>query len=308
MSVKNKKTISWIIGFVILGFIFASELSTGTKTALIVGMILFWIINEQEKRYAKTIQTVAKYIDDKDGNKPTSYKIDFVIMPNWHEITKHLAKELKVSHDEFQKEILDNKKLGIVEGKGLFGKGFRFVYFYNAISGLEQIWSEHDKTFLDEMEINESILANEDGGIWGFMCEDLPEKFLDSKIFVPIVITPYAIGFDTARLVGYSEDIQLFPFGSITSFFKDLYINIGLWGPMYKIKSFPKELEEEFKKHKVKYEDWDYEDWGTFLEAKDDLIESEWAKKHGVQLYNQKMRNQIFTTPFMTVSIKIEFF
>ncbi len=305
---KNKKIISWVIGLVILGFILASDLSTGTKTALVVGMILFWIINEQEKRYAKTIQTVAKYIDDKDGNKPASYKIDFGITPNWYEIIKHFAKELKISEKEFQKEILDNKKLGIVEGKGLFGKGFRFVYFHDAISGLEQIWSDYDKTFLDEMEIRGAMFASEERDLLFLERNKVPKKFQDCKIFSPILITPSSIGFDTVGLVGYSEKIQEFPFGKLIGFFKDLYKNIGLWGPMYKIKSFPKELEEEFKKYGVKYEDWDHEDYGTSVEAKDDLIESEWAKKHGVELYDQKMRTQVFTTPFMTLRITMDFF
>lgn len=308
MSMKNKKIISWVIGLVIFGLIISSELLVGTKAALIVGMILFWIINEQEKRYAKTIQTLAKYIDDKNGNKPASYKIDIGIRPNWYEITKYLAKELKVSEEEFQKEILDNKKLGIVEGKGLFGKGFRFVYFYDPISGLEQIWSDYDKTFLDEMEISGAIFASEETDLLFLERNKVPKKFRRCKIFNPILISPSSIGFDTAGLIGYSEKIQEFPFGVLISFLKDLHKNIGLWGPMYKIKSFPKELEEEFKKYGVKYEDWCYEDYGTGVEARNDLIDSEWAKKHGVELYNQKMRTQVFTTPFMTLRITMDFF
>lgn len=122
---KNKKILSWIIGLIIIGIILGSDLTSGTKTALVIGIILFLLIlelhirlTEQTKRCTQTIGAVAKYIDEKEENKPASYKIDFLIMPDWNEIIKHVAKELKITEDEFQKEIFKNKKLGIIKGKG----------------------------------------------------------------------------------------------------------------------------------------------------------------------------------------------
>jgi len=77
---------------------------------------------------------------------------------------------------------------------------------------------------------------------------------------------------------------------------------------MYKIKKFPQNLTQEFEKNKIKYEDWDYEDYWCGVDAKEDLIESEWTKKNNIKICDQKMRSQIFTSPFYTIRLRMEIF
>ncbi|MBN2087896.1 hypothetical protein JW758_06140 [Candidatus Peregrinibacteria bacterium] len=305
---KTKKMILWAIAIIILMLIGMSDLTPGTKTAIFVGIMLFWIISEQEKRHSQKIRTVADYVDNKEKEKPISYKIDVVVNPNWHEILMHFAKELKMSESDVQKEIFKNKKMGIMEEKGLYGKGFRFVNFYNGISNLEQIWSDYHKTFLDDMEIRGGVFGDKDGFFYSFnLHKKIPKKFKNCKLFNPILISPKSIGFDTAGLIGYSEKIQEFPFWEIFRFLKDINKNVGLGCEMNKIKKFSKELEKTFKKYKVKYEDWNYEDYGTGVEPKEKLVESEWATKNKIEICDQTMRAHVFASQFMTIRLRLEF-
>jgi hypothetical protein len=306
---NTKNLIKWIIGVIAILFFLSADFTPGTKTAIVIGVFLYLIISEQNKRFRR-VENAVGLLDNPtpqdEAFKTPSYKLDIILEPNWHEIITKLAKDNKTDAEKFIDEIKKDKKLNIEEGKGLFGKLFRFVYFYDGVSHLEQIWSDHYKTFVDEIEIRGNIFESENMFSWIGN-----KKYENSNIANTLVMTPGFIGFHTILPDGDvmdDEKLSIFPFGEINKFFINLHKNIGLWGPMYKIKKFPQNLAQEFEKNKIKYEDWDYEDYGCGVDAKEDLIDSEWAKKNNIEICDQKMRSQIFTSPFYTIRLKMEIF
>jgi hypothetical protein len=306
---KTKKIFLWIIGIVLFLGLIDSDLTTGTKTAIIVGILLYLVILEQNKRFRK-IENVVGLLNDPTPQeeifKTPSYKLDIILEPNWDEILKRLAKENNVDVKSFFKVIENDKKLNLIEEKRIYGKLFRFVYFYDGVSQLQQVWSDHYKTFIDEIEIREDIFHSNSIFSW-----DIGSEKEATKLSNRIVLTPNFIGFHTVLPDGdvMEEDkLSLIPFGNIKQLLLDLHKNIGLWGAMYKIKKFPQKLVQEFEKNKIKYEDWDYEDYGCGVDAEENLIETEWTKKNGIEICDQKMKSQIFSSPYYSIRMKIEIF
>jgi hypothetical protein len=306
---KIKQIFPWILGAILFLWLINSDLTTGTKTTIFIGVFLYLIISEQNKRFRR-VENAVGLLDNQTPQdeifKTPSYKLDIILEPNWIEIVKKLAEDNKTDVEKFITEIKNDKKLNIVEDKGLFGKLFRFVYFYDGVSHLEQVWSDHYKTFVDEIEIRGNIFESENLFSWiGH------KKYENNNITNTLVMTAGFIGFHTVLPDGDVMDgdkLSVLPFGEISQFFINLHKNIGLWGPMYKIKKFPQNLAQEFEKNQIKYEDWDFEDYGCGVDAKEDLIESEWTKKNGVEICDQKMKSQIFSSPYYTIRIRMEIF
>jgi hypothetical protein len=308
---KTKKIFLWIIGIVLFLGLIDSDLTTGTKTAIIVGILLYLVILEQNKRFRR-IENVVGILNDPTPQeeifKTPAYKLDIVLEPNWSGIIEKLARDNKTDTDKFVAEIKSDKNLNIDNDKSLCGKLFRFVYFHDGVSHLEQVWSDYHKTFIDEMEIRGRIFESKDTFSFSWIAN---KKYKDNNISNTIVMTPDYIGFDTILPDGtvMEEDkLSVIPFGKIIQLLLDLHKNIGVWGAMYRIKKFPQELIQEFEKSNIKYEDWDYEDYGCGGDAKEELIESEWTQKNGVEICDQKMKSHIFSTPFYIVRVKMEIF
>lgn len=244
-------------------------------------------------------------------NENLTYKLVLVISPDWQAVLEKLAKDANRDPEKFINEIMRDEELKIEEGKGLFGKEFRFVCFYDGASGLEQIWSDYHGTFVDDIEVIGHIFE----GKWLPWEGEGYRKYKDNYISKYLVIKPHFIGFHTIlpliEDVAPDDKLAQMPFQEIISFFIDMYRhlrNTGLWVPMYGIKKFPRKLQEEFDKYKVEYDKSAYEDYGTDIEFNERIIESEWAKKNGMEIYNQEMLSHRFTTPYYSIRIRMEVF
>jgi len=303
---KFKKISFWIVGAVLILWLINSDLSAGSKLSIIIGIIVYALIIEQNKRFRKIENAIGILADPKSEDqthKPLSYKTSIIIEPEWDKIIQKLAEENKVSIESLYKIIENDKKLSLLEEQRLFGKNFRFVYFHDGISNLEQIWSDHYKTFIDELGIRGHIFHGKNIFSW--------DSKGDTKFSDRVVITPRFLGFDTIMPDGSVMDedmIAKIPFGQIISFFLELQRRMFWEGAMYKVKKFPKNLADELKKNKVKYEAWDYEDYGTGVEASNDLVENEWTKNNSVEIYDQKMISHIFKSPYYSIRLSIEVF
>ncbi len=300
-----------IIGTIIIIFFLFSNLTPGTKTAIIIGFFLYLNFLKKNKQIEKTIDSLSndtwqnKVLLQNNIIKKTSYKIDIVIEPNWFKIITKLATENKTIPQKFMSDIKKDKNLNIE--KGLFNNFFRFVYFYDGISNLEQIWSDYEKTFIDEIKISGQIFKSktEDFFVWSDN-----EKYKNNNVKNNLIIKPDMIGLSNNILPDNSiyEELSSIPFWNIIRFFINLHKNIDLCGPMYKIKKFPQNITQNLKKNNIKYDDWDYEDWGLHTKATKNLIDSEWLKKNNTEVYNQIMNSQIFTSPFYAIRFKIQIF
>lgn len=310
---KSKAILLWVFWIGLFLWLINSDLTTGTKSAILIGVLIYLLVQTQGVAIDKRIRRVENkfgLIDDTTEEEKLisspSYKLDVVIEPNWSAIVDKVIKGDRTSVNNFIEEIYKNRELKKGEDGSLYGKQFRFVYFYGGVSGLEQIWSDHYKTFVDEMEIRGDIFDSE-----GMHSSSALKRHKENNLADTLVVTPSFIGFHTILPDGgvMDEDkLSTVPFGEITRFLMNLHKDLGLWGPMYKIKKFPDELAQKLEENKIKYEDWDYEDYGCGGDAEKNLLESEWTKKNDIEIYDQKMRSQIFNAPYYSIRIRMEVF
>jgi len=74
------------------------------------------------------------------------------------------------------------------------------------------------------------------------------------------------------------------------------------------VKKFPDRLQQLFDKYQVKYDPWDYEDYGCGGDPKKELSKSKWLEEEGIELYQQKMRSHTFKNPYFSITIRLKFF
>lgn len=139
--------------------------------------------------------------DHKPDTTPLSHKLSITLRPKWREILTRLAEQSGKSYVKFYKEITENIRLKIKEGEGLWSKSFSFVYFYDAVSGMEQTWSSHEKSFVDDMGVEGHIFAEEYG-----TGPVYPQKYENNNITNPLIITPSSIGFIEDPMFGVTEE------------------------------------------------------------------------------------------------------
>jgi hypothetical protein len=300
-----------------------------------------------------------KPLDIHSGVQPDlySFKLDVVLKPNYLKIFETLAAEnnldvisyfnqlldfLEVDFKRLEKdrenEIWRVEKIETLESllrygdgwlneipffkKGSVGKAFHFTYFYDNVSGLEQIYNENEKKFVDTLAVKINILdycgKYSEWNPWPTQDQGTFKKF--KKLFNDLlVITPYAIGFyfedypgpsnefDLYARIGQSfnikEGLSHFDFPEFVGFFLDLPRD-------YEIKKFPPRLEkslcESCKYLPVSYSPSDptifCHDFATHE------IDPDLSKKYGGEIYEGTREWQNFEMPCFYVSFKLKKF
>jgi len=278
---------------------------------VIAALVIFFLyfVEGRFKRIEKHIN-ISNRPSDVDLSQPVSYEVEVIVEPDWLEVIKWCFPNLKIWKEvnKFAEELFDDKDLKLDKEKSLFNKSaFVFTEFYDAVSGLNPIWSYHYKSFIDEVRVLGWVFAPSDEfgkSIW--------DKFPSNRIRRLMSISPAGIGFRSDLPDGAMLDedfVGQFPYSRVISFFADVERYSGaIWGGNLMIKKFPKDLQELFEKHHVVYDPWNYEDYGTGIEAKQDLVKSEWLEAKGVEMYDQKMKSHTFKMPTYTVTIRMRFF
>ncbi len=239
----------------------------------------------------------------KPDDTPLSYRIDFTIEPRWEEILARLTKQNNQVPGTFYKSIVGNKKLKIKKGEGLWSKEFYFKYFYDAVSGMGQIWSDNAKTFVPSLEVRGHVFAEE----YGSYPLRLREKYEDKDISRQFVITPGSIGVLEDSMFDAVDNWSEIPIYEIIHVLKETH-RFAPWLPMYRVKAFPPDVKKEMIKHKVKYGD------DTFIHdpagegLSDVVVKSVALKKIGLKLYDQRMELHCLRAPYLVTYFRIEVF
>jgi len=112
---------------------------------------------------------------------------------------------------------------------GLFQRNFGFVEFYDGVSGLNPIWSDHYKGFTGELEVWGHVFEEGDGHkkrMW--------DKFPDNRIRGAMIISPNFIGFRSNLpdgSMGDEDKISQFPYYEVINFLQKYKKILGLyWG------------------------------------------------------------------------------
>jgi hypothetical protein len=244
-----------------------------------------------------------------NDKKPVSYQAGISVNPEWIKVIRWCFPELKTDEEawKFVENLQKDTELKLNQESGLFQKNFGFVEFYDGVSGLNPIWSDHYKGFTGELEVWGHVFEEGDGHekrMW--------DKFPDNRIRGAMVISPSFIGFRSNLpdgSMGDEDKISQFPYDSLINFFTEIQKNSGtLLGGESMVKKFPDRLQQLFDKYQVKYDPWDYEDYGCGGDPKKELSKSKWLEEEGIELYQQRMRSHTFKNPYFSITIRLKFF
>jgi hypothetical protein len=249
-----------------------------------------------------------------DDLKPISYQVEISVEPEWVKVIRWCFPKIKTDEEawEFVESLQKDPELKLVDKKtALFKKHFGFVEFYDGVSGLNPVWSTHYKMFTNDLEVRGHVFENGENHK-----KDIWDKFPDNRIRKTMVISPSFLGFRSDLPngdMGDDDKISQFPYYSVINFFADVQKNSEtIWGGEHMVKKFPEELQQVFDKYQIKYDPWDYEDYGGRVYPKKELAKlkrkSKWLEEKGIELYDQKMRSHTFKNPYFTITIWLKFF
>lgn len=237
------------------------------------------------------------------------YKLMIRITPKWEELVPYVPKDCEYP-EIFWEKIMNDRELVGDKDNALLGKIFQYTAFVDESTGLKQIYSNHDKCFVQEIK--------ESGWVLGYY-NDIKE--IEKKYGIPkeislkeLEITPYYIGKLTRdENIGYFSNIEdgdflsRIPTSSIVYHLKRL---ASVWGTaMVGILEFPKELKKELDEHKVKYLTRNFIDaryeWSGCRISKEF---QKHPKKAGFVLSNDEMWWHTFSTKYKEVSLNLKLF
>lgn len=134
---KSKNWIQLLVGGAIGLFLTYTDFTPGTKTAVIVGIFLYMLISEQNKRFKKVEESIGlpQESDVQEENiKTPSYKLDIHIEPSWFSVYKNVSGEK--SEKKLEKELKAKVKKTEDKDANLWGRRYYFTEFYDSSTGL----------------------------------------------------------------------------------------------------------------------------------------------------------------------------
>jgi len=134
---KSKNWIQWLVGGAIVLFLLYADFTPGTKTAIIVGILLYLLISEQTKR-VKRVEDIIGLPQNQNAQEENyripSYKLDIYIEPWWFKLYKIASGEK--SEDNLSKEIEVKEKKSEDIDSNLYGRRYYFTEYYDSATGL----------------------------------------------------------------------------------------------------------------------------------------------------------------------------
>ena len=226
----------------------------------------------------------------------TSFRLKVSVTPSWVAILDWVAERAGLSRDKIV--VVDK---GAPYSLGGY-KGFVFVWFQDRVSGLRMIWSDHHRTFVEDMVAGGLVFAPDAG------------KRLDYQY---LVIDPQRIGFRPPYF-GYEESTDLIdelatmPFDGILRLLLRLeQAEIGLG--MRAIREFPPDLAQDLVKTGTVYDAGYslrpyFEDEPLELTPWERTELPDWADTLGVGLFADEVEYHHFKNGFYSLDLRLECF
>ncbi|HOY10181.1 MAG TPA: hypothetical protein PLB05_08925, partial [Candidatus Omnitrophota bacterium] len=226
-----------IIGFgvTIIVVLFEKGLtSLGTMAVIVVCLYVF------EKLNASQVT----------AQKLPAYRIKLAVCPKWDAILPIVPQEYVKCPSSFFAKMMDAPELEIDKEQSLLNKEFHYTIFEDEASGMSQVWSHLDKSFVDDMDVFGDIIS---GNI-----DKIQEKYKVKEGILnnldTFVIRPYEIGY-SPEVIPYGKHylyrtLSQIPLDSILHHLKILN---AAWGEdMRGILKFPDKLQKAFDDNGVK--------------------------------------------------------
>ncbi|HAL44606.1 MAG: hypothetical protein A2Y12_18150 [Planctomycetes bacterium GWF2_42_9] len=323
----NNKMKLGLLTLIAIGLIVQTFFSQKIGTViLIISAIIFvaWVFDEsiatninpiykRLERIEKPLGLLDSVTDEDTLKKPLSYRINLVLMPQWEEILKKLASQNNQTPEEFIKEIFSDEKLNLNnedKSKNLFGKFFSFVIFQDEITGMEQIWSDYHKTFVNKITVCGQTFAGLD--TLTALSENSNRKYADNLISKPLILKPNLAAFDELY---YQQNLHLHVLSNIPYYDIIRLLKYTTGYHQYAIKRFPDDIKKKLDEENVKYKisTGSFEEHAilvgeNFNGKANEYYNNKWGKDRGIELYNQEVEEHIFETQYYSISISIESF
>ncbi len=185
----------------------------GKNTALgFFGLGLLFYLSSIAHKVDSVLEDLGIDMAENDIRKilPVSYKLDISIFVNWNGIAR-----------TYFPEIENNNAKPSLEHQASF---FDFTVFRDGISGLEQIWSKHHNSFVNEILVR--------GKVSDYSTFSFNDKFKGNALSNKIFITPVYIAFEPAFADGLIRLSDSRPKE------KDMISNIPFWDVFHEIVNF----------------------------------------------------------------------
>ncbi len=228
-----------------------------------------------------------------------SYRSEIAISPKWDRIVRWYFPDIKTDEEsrQFIKSISVKSKVN--KEDSLYGKRPVFLEFNDCLSGLYMIWSRKHAQFLEEVEEVGYLLEDLNGGL----IKDLEEKINaddpdDVSRSSLLTISPHGI-------FAGSKTLATIPYWDIINFL--IKVEQETKCSNRQIKKFPDKLQEILEIEKINYAPIIDTHMGD-MEPDKRVVESEWLKRAGAELYGQKVIQHIFETEFYSLAFFVHFF
>ena len=227
--------------------------------------------------------------------RTVSYKLSIGININWIGLIRHYHPELedKDKARDFVNNFISEEDIDL--RNSLFQNDFRLIEFYNAYSGMYQVWSDYHKTFIDDLVIRGNIFSPS---------SYFPKKDFGNRLFRSMWITPSYIGLTSNLPDGEptgNNMISTIPFDDIKWFLHSIYQEKKFNTSYFKIKQFPRYLQKPLEKANVRYEH--FSNFDT-----DKEIKLQAHDESAILLSEAFHSSHHFITPLYGISIDMKFF
>lgn len=220
---KKTKIILFLVVIVIMALSYLDII--GKTTAIILFSLgLLYYLSSIVQKVESVFDELGIDLKENDIRRimPVSYKLNVSIGVDWAGVIRTCFPELKDNESAwaFANKLYEDQELAINQELSLYQQtNFIFTMFRDGISGLEQVWSRHHNTFVDELLVR--------GRVFDCSMSTLDEKFKNNLISKYIFISPSYIAFENVLPVPDSTPEE-----------KDKISKIPFWEIFYEIVRF----------------------------------------------------------------------
>jgi len=280
------------------------------------------IVAQLRKQLGSMEQSISR-IEFQKPKRKTSYKIELSLVPNWDLIIEDAAKDNGQNGEEFLKDLTSNLNFELDKDNSLYWHKFGFVIFQDGVSGMQQIWSNYHKRFVESIHVYGEVFALKNA----FLDVVADKKYEKNRLSNHFRITPTEVEFGTSiSLSRRSSTLTLstMPFWEILQFFK--YVGqIDPFHIMRAVTKFPSYLEKKLNEHGIVYKKlndseivykpmcygWlpcdDHHECNC-MECIDDLNKAERVKELGFSLSDKGVSDHIFEAKYFSIELRFEVF
>lgn len=320
---RKSTIIPWLLFLTACAVLVPLNWTTGTKLALVVGLlflILEWHHEQWRLYFLYQLGLNSRPEEEWRLSRKPSYRVSVSLLLNTDDILRILISKSGGDAEADVRAYFGQDDRRWADCGLLRAPFYRFQHFHDAMSGIDQVWSDREKTFVDDMTTVGDPLGL--SGDLNHPRAPLAEKFKDTPLVHPLSISPSVIvsgPYDELWEVSHRHDRSIvlvsFPYHELV----DLLVRIGNFMrgcEDHAFKVFPRAIQEKLDRYKFSYEpeagassSW----YGPLFDKEtaksaDYFNSTKWARREGVELYFSSLDDHVFSNEYVTIRLKVVLF